>query len=275
MDSGAIWQELGDGVYRRRYEFLDQNIGVVLGETAALVVDTRANPLQAKEIESDLARLTPLPIGWVFNTHHHWDHTFGNQVFAGAQIWGHRRCASELSETAELMLEEVLTSWVPSEDHESYRGIVFTPPSELFETSTTIDLGNRVVELEYLGRGHTNNDAVLHAGEVTFAGDLVEQGGPPNFGDAFPVAWADTLKRLVEVTRSTVVPGHGDVVGLGYVMGALEQMTWLSDTARVALAHGLAADHVDLTGAPYPVETCRQALERAYAELSSSAKFSQ
>ena len=275
MELGEIWQELGDGIYRRRYAFLDQNIGVVLGAEAALILDTRANPQQGEEIRADLARLTPLPVGWVFNTHYHWDHTFGNQAFPEAELWGHRLCGVELMQRGEEMLEEVLTRWVPAKDHAPYREIVFTPPTELFETSAQIDLGNRTLDLAFLGSGHTNSDAILHADGVTFAGDLIEEGGPPGFGDSYPLAWIDTLARLEEVCRPTVVPGHGDVVRTDFVAGTREQLLWLADTARVASAHGLAVDDIDLTGAPYPEQTCREALRRAYDELSSSRKFSQ
>jgi hypothetical protein len=50
----AMFDELGDGVFRRRYEALDLNIGVVLGEDGVLIVDTRAPHPQADEL-----RLSP------------------------------------------------------------------------------------------------------------------------------------------------------------------------------------------------------------------------
>ncbi|HUO45432.1 MAG TPA: MBL fold metallo-hydrolase [Acidimicrobiia bacterium] len=274
MEIGQIWQELGDGIYRRRYEFLDQNIGAVIAAEAVLILDTRANPQQGEEILADLALLTPLPVGWVFNTHYHWDHTFGNQAFPQAELWGHQLCAEGLLKQGERMLEEVLAG-LPAQDHAPYREVVFTPPTELFDVAAQIDLGNRTVDLEFLGSGHTNSDAILHVDGVTFAGDLIEEGGPPSFGDSFPIAWIDTLARLEGLSRPTVVPGHGDVVGRDFVRGTREQLLWLADTARVASAHGLAVNEIDLTGAPFPDDTCREALQRAYDELSSSRKFSQ
>ena len=43
----------------------------------------------------------------------------------------------------------------------------------------TIDLGNRLVELQFLGRGHTSGDLVVWLPEerICFAGDLVEAHG--------------------------------------------------------------------------------------------------
>ena len=53
------WVEIGDRVFVRRYEFFDQNIGVVLGDGEALVIDTRSTYRQAREIQAHLRELTP------------------------------------------------------------------------------------------------------------------------------------------------------------------------------------------------------------------------
>jgi len=70
------WHEVGDGVFVRRYPFLDQTIGAVVGLERVLVIDTRATRLQARELIRDLRQLTQLP--WVAaNTHAHFDHAGG------------------------------------------------------------------------------------------------------------------------------------------------------------------------------------------------------
>ena len=83
------WTEIGDRVFVRRYAFYDQNIGVVLGGGAALVIDTRSTHVQGREILADLRELTADPVTVVVNTHGHFDHAFGNRVFRPATIWGH------------------------------------------------------------------------------------------------------------------------------------------------------------------------------------------
>ena len=65
----------------RRYAFYDQNIGVVLGDGEALVIDTRSTYGQAREIQAHLRELTPLPVTVVVDTHGHFDHAFGNAIF--------------------------------------------------------------------------------------------------------------------------------------------------------------------------------------------------
>ncbi len=265
------WRELADGVFVRRYEYpFDHNVGLILGAERALVIDSRSNPRQADELLAELASVTKQPIGWLFNTHHHWDHTFGNQRFTESRIWGHRRCAATLLESGEATKKEISEAYP---DDASYRDVVITPPTELFEESATIDLGNRPVELAYYGRGHTDNDAVLHVGEVTFAGDLVEEGSPPSFGDSFPIAWVDTVGRLAEAASEVIVPGHGAPVDPQHLVVARFDLAWVGRAAQAGKAAGLRVEEIDLGDSPYPEEPAREALTRAYSELDS--KFSQ
>ena len=51
-----------------------------------------------------------------------------------------------------------------------------------------------------------------------------EEGAPPQFGDAFPTEWLATLDRLAARAGSTIVPGHGDIVGSGFVETQRDQI---------------------------------------------------
>lgn len=265
------WREIADGVLVRRYDHpFDHNVGLVLGADQVLIIDTRSNPREADELTAEMKSVTKLPVGWVFNTHHHWDHTFGNQRFADASIWGHRRCAEMLIDHGEATKKEIVETY-PEE--ESYREVIISPPTELFEERAALDLGNRSVEFVYYGLGHTDNDAVLHIDGVTFAGDLVEEGSPPFFGDSFPIAWAETVGHLAEAAREIVVPGHGAPVDSEHLVVARFDLAWVGRAAKAGRAAGKSVEEIDLSDSPYPEETAREALARAYSELDS--KFSQ
>lgn len=219
-----VWQELGDGIFRQRYESLDLNVGLVLAAEAALVIDSRATHGQAEELIDGIRSLTPLPVTHLVNTHHHWDHTFGNAVFS-CEIVGHERCRSTLIERGHAMRQMLLDAeWVPAEAKPHFEGVVITPPETTFETSLVLAMGDRPVTLTHLGRGHTDNDIIVEVDDVLFAGDLVEEGAPPQFGDAFPSDWLNTLSRLISRSPETIVPGHGDVVGVGFVATQREQI---------------------------------------------------
>ena len=91
------WHEVGDQVYVRRHVSLDLNCGLVVGEGACLVIDTRSHDGEARDLIDAIRHLTRHP--WVVvDTHAHFDHAFGNASFRPATIWGHRRCAARLRE---------------------------------------------------------------------------------------------------------------------------------------------------------------------------------
>ena len=261
----SVFQELGNGVFRRRYESFDLNIGVVIGEEAVLLVDSRASHRQADQLRDELLTLTDLPVGWVVNTHFHWDHTWGNARFPEAALWGHERCRSEMIENGEEARRAVL-EWMPVEQYDAVNEVVITPPTETFASSALLDIGGRVVELRYHGLGHTNSDIVVRVADaaVLFAGDLVEQGAPPAFGDSYPLDWGQTLDSIV--LEATMVPGHGDVVDISFVATQQAEIEDLADTAREGHSDGVPLEAFVEQG-PYPPETMRQALNRAYAQL--------
>jgi len=261
----SVFDELGNGVFRRRYESLDLNIGVIVGETAVLVVDSRASHRQADELRTELASLTRLPVGWVVNTHYHWDHTWGNARFPEALLWGHEACRSGLLDDGEEMRKRVLES-MPVEHHDVVEEVIITPPTETFATSASIDMGNRVVELGYYGRGHTNSDIVVSVPDaaVAFAGDLVEEGAPPSYGDAYPLDWATTLEAAS--LTGVVVPGHGDVINAEYAANQRDEIAVVAATARDGHRTETPIDDLTHRG-PYPPETMVIALTRAYAQL--------
>ncbi|MGA9597885.1 MAG: MBL fold metallo-hydrolase [Acidimicrobiia bacterium] len=261
----SVFDEVGDGVFRRRYESLDLNVGVVIGAEAVLIVDSRASHRQADELRAELADLTKLPVGWVVNTHYHWDHTWGNARFPQAALWGHDLCRAEMIEHGEDARKRVL-GWMPEEHHEAVVEVVITPPTETFVTTASIDIGGRAIDLSYHGRGHTNSDIVVtvrNAG-VVFSGDLVEEGAPPAYGDAYPLEWAATLDAAG--LTGTIVPGHGDVATIEYVRTQRDEIAAVAELAREGHAAGTAiADLV--TKGPYGAPTMEQALTRAYAQL--------
>lgn len=213
-----MFQEVGDRIFRRRYERLDQNIGVILGDESACVIDSRSNHPDADEFLAELRTLTSLPVRFLINSHMHWDHTFGNSRFEGATIVGHVDCRRRLIEDGEQMRQDLLTAeWIPDVARPVFSEVEIVPPVVTFQSTLTLFLDDRRLDLTWLGRGHTDNDVIVTVDDVCFAGDLVEEGAPPAFGDSFPQDWVATLDRLIEVLPPTVVPGHGDVVGPDFV----------------------------------------------------------
>lgn len=262
MSAAAVWQEVGDRVFRRRYRALDLNVGAVVGDGAVLVVDTRSWRAEAEELLDELRALTPFLLTHVVNTHDHFDHCFGNEVFEHAEVWGHQRCADLLRSHGELQRRRVI-EWAP-DLAEQLAAVRIVPPDHTFTDRATLEVGGRRVELRHLGRGHTDNDLVVSVPDasVLFSGDLVEEGAPPAFADAWPLEWPDTLDRMLALGARVVVPGHGDVLDPDGVRSQAVEQRAMADLCRSVL-RGELSDEDALGGGPYGTETVRSALERA------------
>lgn len=263
----GVWQELADGVFRRRYPFLDQNIGLVLGDGAALVVDTRSTHRHAEELRREIRTVTDAPWRIVVNTHGHWDHCFGNAMFRDAAIWGQTGCVRFIQETGE-QARSLVGVAVP-EIADDLRAVELLPPGHLFDDQATIHVGGRAVQLRHLGRGHTDHDVVMSVldASVTFVGDLVEEGAPPSFGDSYPLDWPDTLAALLPQLDGIVVPGHGDVVDRAFVIAQRDELVALATLARQVHAAGEPVEAAARRG-PFPEDSTLEALRRAVAQLA-------
>jgi glyoxylase-like metal-dependent hydrolase (beta-lactamase superfamily II) len=273
------WHEVADGAFVRRYPFLDQTIGAVLGRERVLVVDTRSTLAQARELLEDLRRLTRLP--WVVvNTHVHFDHAFGNAAFRPCEIWAHAGCAEALRLHGPAQRENV-ARWVP-DLREALDVTPLDPPDRTFEAGADLELGDRTVELRHLGRGHTDHDVVVRVPDtgIIFAGDLVEHGAPPGFEDSFLLDWPATLGYLLDLADSVVVPGHGEPVSRDFVEAQLAEVAFLAETARRTWPELRAAGHDPHGHAPHdlveqaarhlgwPTEPVHSALGRGFAQAA-------
>ena len=233
------WREVGERVFVRRHKTLDLNAGLVLGEDRCLVIDTRGSEREAAELLRAVRSITHLPYV-VAITHAHFDHCFGNATFAarqpGCEIWAHERCRDELALTGADQRAAIAT-WLRDSGEQALADEVETVrivlPNRTLINDTTIDLGGRSALLYHPGRGHTDHDIVAEIADagVTFVGDLVEQGAPPSFDDAYPLEWPGTLDNLLDRAGSVIVPGHGDIVDAEFVG---RQRVDIAEVAQVA-----------------------------------------
>ncbi len=122
--------------------------------------------------------------------------------------------------------------------------------------------------MRYLGRGHTDNDIVIRVPDaaVTFAGDLLENGAPPYFGDGYPMDWPMTVERLAKVVAGAVVPGHGDAGDSAFVAAQLTDLQAIAELARSVHQDTMGIDEA-IARAPFPATAAREPIERAVSQL--------
>jgi cyclase len=240
------FEKIAEGVYYATATgsiVTGSNNVVIIGDRDILVVDTGTTPAAARAFIEDLKALTAKPVRYVVNTHFHYDHTDGNQVYAGkADIIAHdyvrqaiqtfhalerepyktsqlinvpnrieslrKQIAEAKDAPAKADLEQQLK--VAQEGWEQLKEIKPTPPNITYSKKKVLNLGGREVQLLFLGRGHTNGDTVvfLPKEKIVCSGDLMES-QIAYMGDAQFDEWITTLEALKKLDFQTDLPGHG------------------------------------------------------------------
>jgi glyoxylase-like metal-dependent hydrolase (beta-lactamase superfamily II) len=240
--SELAFVEVGARIYLLTYPVYRVNSVLIDSDHGAIVIDTLSTARQAGELLGAVRRVTAQPLT-VVNTHFHFDHAFGNSVFAPAAIWGHPSCAQELGERGEHW-RRYWQQEIAEEDEQlalELGDVPLLPPDKLVAHEQELNLGDRKVILGHHGRGHTEGDLVVLVDDVLVAGDLIEEGAPPAFEDSYPLEWPDTVAALLDLPFEMAIPGHGRVVDRSYLEVQHEELTkldWLirdghSDSAPV------------------------------------------
>ena len=209
-------KELAPGVYFHEGDLTSRghcNNGWVVFKDFVLVVDANF-PSGAREIIPKIKAQTDKPIRFAFDTHHHGDHTYGNQVWIdnGAVPVAQENVLSEMRKYETGFFGGAPGRWEgEAKSREDMRSTRLTPPSLLYRDSLIFDDGDKRVELRYFGVGHTHGDgfAWLPKERILFTGDAAVNGPYNYMGDGDSGAWVDTLLRAQSLGAAIVAPGHG------------------------------------------------------------------
>ncbi|MFT3839480.1 MAG: MBL fold metallo-hydrolase [Myxococcaceae bacterium] len=106
-----------------------------------------------------------------------------------------------------------------------------------------LSLGGEVVQVRYLGRGHTDGDLVAFfpKRKLLVAGDLFFDGYEPFADDTMGgdlISLRQTLERALELDFDDVVSGHGGLKKKADVKQVAEYLKALEDGVRAAVAAG-------------------------------------
>lgn len=272
--------EVADRCWVARHDFLDVNVSVVAGDDGLLVVDSHASEAAAARLLDRLRAVPALrsaPVAAVVNTHAHYDHVLGNRVLTDASpdvaLWAHEEAVTAMPEAVQRFLDQGEAPMDHPEEMQEVRRSRLQVPERTFSSAAVVDLGDRVVELVHLGRGHTDGDCVVVVPDAAtvLAGDLVEESGPPVYGpDSFPLDWPGTLDLLLGMLdgSSTVVPGHGAPVGRDFVLEQRGDVGMVAEQARSLAGQGVPVAEALAAGEwPFPAEGLGEAVRRAYQQL--------
>ncbi len=218
------------------------NVGVIVGDRAALVIDVGLGPRNGalvREIATELAGDRPLLLTL---THFHPEHGYGAQAFGDATIVYNREQRDELREKGAGYLDTFRD--LGAEIAHELEDIEFVDPHVVYDGTADLDLGGKVVQLRSWGAAHSRSDQTifLPAEGVLFTGDLVENRFfpifpffPPYDTDVDGGNWLAVLEELQRFDARIVVPGHGEVGDPDLIATTHEYLSLLrSETMRLA-----------------------------------------
>ena len=219
------------------------NSSIIVNEQDVVVVDDHVSPAAAWVLLDELKQITDKPVRYVVNTHFHFDHAHGNQIFdPTVEIIGHeytrqmlldgkslamplykgyrdglpdqieglrRHLAAETDAARAASLRSQLEA--AQNNLVSQRELRPTPPNVTLTKEMTLYRGSREIQIRFLGRGHTAGDVVvfLPKEHVVCTGDFLTA-GLSNMSDAFVNEWVTSLEELKKLDFDTVLPGHGE-----------------------------------------------------------------
>ena len=248
---------------------LDGNSIAILSRDGVLVFDTNGTPAAAAAVLAEIRTLTDRPVRWIVNSHWHWDHWYGTEIYQQAfpdvRIVAHEK-------TRELMMgpalefnrpgiETQLPAYLRNLEQRAATNPVLKPlldedkffldqkarvrhtfPNVTFSDRLSIELGDRHIDVLHYERAVTPGDAFVYLPreKILLAGDLIVN--PITFAlSGYPSEWLRTLEKIDALEVSTMVTGHGPPLHDKALLHAT------MDVFRVLLREGKAAKEKGLT----------------------------
>jgi cyclase len=205
------------------------NVGVRVTSEGVILIDDKF-PQDFAEIQELIGTVSDQPVRYVLNTHHHGDHSGGNVEYINiAEIIAHQNARDNM-----------------------VRGNQDAPPRVVFSDQTAVYLGGIEVRAFYMGRGHTNGDAVIYFPDLrtVHGGDLLHGTAPfIDYGNGgSSEGWVATMNNILALDFDTAIPGHGAIMDRSDVVNFRNQMeavrARMADLIRSGMPKSQASDRI-------------------------------
>ena len=278
-------KRVADGVYAAiaapAYK-VNSNAAVIVTDDGVVVVDSHSKPSAARAVYTEIQGVTNKPVRKIINTHFHWDHWQGNEVYAaasaGVEVVTSQRTRENLTrpdagnggipfierqlatlpKEIDQLKDEVLRTTNPEtkarlesnlQQAEAYlrelRGLKPTLPTRTISSTVTLREHGREIQLHLLGRAHTDGDLFVYLPKekVVMTGDAVID-WMPFLNDGYPEEWVRTLEALEKLDFTHMILGHGEVATKDHLAFFRGYLTDLIAAVKKAAADGATLEEM-------------------------------
>ena len=220
------------------------NSVAILTDECVLIFDSTSTPATAATVLGEVKKLTNKPVRYLVNSHWHWDHWGGNQVFAAAfpdlQIITHEKNLQQMKEveprwnddglkvqlpdyikSLEQKLDEDRSKHAPESEIKDLEELISTDrdfltqktsltktfPNITFSDSMTVRPGGREIRIMH-ARAITIGDTYVYlpAEKILITGDIMLSPFPFAIGGTYPADWLATLQQFAKLEPTLSSP---------------------------------------------------------------------
>lgn len=213
------------------------NVGIVVGGSATLVVDTGLGPRNGATVAKVAQRFAPANKLYLTTTHFHPEHAAGEPGFpAGTILIRDKVQQEEMDQHGEEMIR--MFAGRNEQQKELLANVKLRPPDETFDKERVLDLGGGVTaRLLWFGGAHTKGDELtfVEPDRTLISGDVVQNKVVPNIFGAggTPATWLAVLDQVAKLGALHVLPDHS-AIGDGSLVG--RERAFISDVRTRALS---------------------------------------
>ena len=224
------------------------NGGFIVGEHGVVVVDTGTSYAHGQALLAAVREVTAQPVRVALVTHTRPEFLFGGAAFRerGIPVRMHSRTARQMTSRCENCLKTLRQTVGEA----AMRGTVMYQADQEFETSHTLDLIGRPVQVLSFGHSSGPGDSAVfdERSGVLFAGGLLDARRVPDIQDSELEGWKTALRELRALRPRVVVPGHGAASTVSLAATVERYLERMEAHVRALLAAGTSLLNISEAG---------------------------